>query len=219
MSPPPKAAVYCGFYYITGRFYPQQLCGHNLYNMPQQKKCHGLPIPRKSALKGMMTRCGRLCMDSVAGIIRTCFSYNGIQRKMPRIRPKRFLTAASGKCGGAAKKATPGRPLFTSGPAGRAAPTARAGGWDRVTTLPPCIRRWPPNGTCGKMRPGSRPTFWRGATALRGGSVKRGTPGRHRSIPGCPAAAVRSVRGGWWCLGKILWPMPRQSWRPNGTRS
>ncbi len=25
----------------------------NLYNMPQQKKCHGLPIPRKSALKGM----------------------------------------------------------------------------------------------------------------------------------------------------------------------
>lgn len=100
-------------HYITGQFYPQQLCGHNLYNMPQQKKCHGLPIPRKSALKGMVTRCGRLCMNSVAGIIRTCFSYNGIQRKMPRIRPKRFLTAAIGKCGGAAKRAISGRPWST----------------------------------------------------------------------------------------------------------
>ena len=77
----------------------------------------------------------------------------------------------------------------TVGAAGRAAPTARAGGWDRATTWPPCIRRWPPNGTCGKTHRGSRPTFWRGATALRGGPVKRGTPGRHRSIPGCPAAA------------------------------
>ena len=114
MSPPPKAAVYCGFYYIIGQFCPQQLRGPNLYNMPQQKKCHSLPIPRKSALKGMMTRCGRLCMDSVAGIIRTCFSYNGIQRKMPRIRPKRFLTAVSGKYGGAVRRATPGRPGLQS---------------------------------------------------------------------------------------------------------
>lgn len=107
----------------------------------------------------------------------------------------------------------------TVGPAGRAAPTARAGGWDRVTTLPPCIRRWPPNGTCGKTHRGSRPTFWRGATALRGGSAKGAIPGRRPSIPGCPAADVRSARGGWWWRGKIPWRMPRQSWRPNGTRS
>ena len=152
--------------------------------------------PAEIHAEGNVTRCGRLYMNSAAGIIRTCFSYNGIQRKMPRIRPKRFLTAASGKCGGTAKKATPGRPLFTSGPAGRAAPTAQAGKWGMATTLHRCIRRWPPNGTCGKTHRGSRPTFWRGATALRGGSVKRGTPGRHRSIPGCPAAAVPSVRDG-----------------------
>ena len=156
-----------------------------------------LPVhPAEIHAEGNVTRCGRLYMNSAAGIIRTCFSYNGIQRKMPRIRPKRFLTAVSGKYGGAVRRATPSRPRSTVGPAGRAAPTARAGGWDRVTTLPPCIRRWPPNGTCGKTHRGSRPTFWRGATALHGGSVKRGTPGRHRSIPGCPAAAVPSVRDG-----------------------
>ena len=133
--------------------------------------------------------------------------------------PGRSPTAASGKCGGAAKKAIPGRPRSTAGAAGRAAPTARAGGWDRATTWPPCIRRWPLNGTCGKTHRGSRPTFWRGATAPRGGSAKGAIPGRLASIPGCPAAAVRSARGGWWCRGKIPWPMPRRSWRLNGTRS
>lgn len=216
MSPPPKAAVYCGFYYITGRFYPQQLCGHNLYNMPRQKKCHGLPIPRKSALKGMMTRCGRLCMDSVAGIIRTCFSYNGIQRKMPRIRPKRFLTAASGKCGGAAKKATPGRPLFTSGPAGPAAPTAQAGKWDMATTLHRCIRSLPRSGICGKMRRESRLTFPRGASALRGGSVRRDIPGGPRSNPGYPAAVARSVPTGLLWRVRIPWQMSLRSLCVNG---
>lgn len=75
--------------------------------------------PTEIRTEGNVTRCGRLYMNSAAGIIRTCFSYNGIQRKTPRIRPRRFLMAASGKCGGTAKKATPGRPLFMSGPAGR----------------------------------------------------------------------------------------------------
>ena len=104
----------------------------------------------------------------------------------------------------------------TVGPAGRAAPTARAGGWDRATTWPPCIRRWPPNGTCGKTHRGSRPTFWRGATALRGGSVKRGTPGRHRSIPGCPAAAARSVPTGLLWRARIHWQMSLRNLCANG---
>lgn len=196
MSPPPKAAVYCGFFIISrGDSIRNSYVGTTCTICPSRRNVTACPSAEIHA-EGNVTRCGRLYMNSAAGIIRTCFSYNGIQRKMPRIRPKRFLTAVSGKYGGAVRRATPGRPRSTVGPAGRAAPTARAGGWDRVTTLPPCIRRWPPNGTCGKTHRGSRPTFWRGATALRGGSVKRGTPGRHRSIPGCPAAAVPSVRDG-----------------------
>ena len=63
---PSKAAVYCGFYYITGRLCPQQMHGHNLYYLPQKEKCH-----TRSAgvwVEGPVTRCDNLCRNFAAGM-------------------------------------------------------------------------------------------------------------------------------------------------------
>ena len=55
-----------------------------------------------------------------------------------------------------------------------------------------------------------------GIAVAKAQGVRFGRPPLERP-EGFPA--VRSARGGWWCRGKIPWPMPRRSWRPNGTRS
>lgn len=55
-----------------------------------------------------------------------------------------------------------------------------------------------------------------GIAVAKAQGVRFGRPPLERP-EGFPA--VRSARGGWWCRGKIPWPMPRRSWRLNGTRS
>ena len=99
---------------------------------------------------------------------------------------------------------------------GPAAPTAQAGKWDMATTLHRCIRSLPRSGICGKMRRESRRTFLRGASALRGGSVRRGIPGGPRSNPGYPAAAARSVPTGLLWRVRIPWQMSLRSLCVNG---
>lgn len=55
-----------------------------------------------------------------------------------------------------------------------------------------------------------------GIAVVKAQGVRFGRPPLERP-EGFPA--VRFARGGWWCRGKIPWPMPRRSWRLNGTRS
>ena len=55
-----------------------------------------------------------------------------------------------------------------------------------------------------------------GIAVAKAQGVRFGRPPLERP-EGFPA--VRFARGGWWCREKFPWPMPRRSWRPNGTRS
>ena len=55
-----------------------------------------------------------------------------------------------------------------------------------------------------------------GIAVAKAQGVRFGRPPLERP-EGFPA--VRFARGGWWCRWKIPWPMPRRSWRLNGTRS
>ena len=64
-----------------------------------------------------------------------------------------------------------------------------------------------------KMPRESRLNSRREATTLRGGFVRKDTPGGPRSIPGSPAAAAaRSALAGWCSPARTIWPLSSHGW-------
>lgn len=97
--------------------------------------------------------------------------------------------------------------------AGSGCPYCAGKNWDRAMTLHRCTRILLFSGIRGKMPRESRLNSRREATTLRGGFVRRDTPGGPRSIPGSPAAAAaRSALAGWCSPARTIWPLSSHGW-------
>ncbi len=176
-----------------------------------------MPTPQEFAPKGMVMRCGKPCRNSAAGMRRSFSFSNKTRRKTLRTHRRRSLTAATRKSGGTVIRAISGRLRSMPAPPVPAAPTALAKRSDRTTISHRGTRNWLPNGMRGKTHRESPPNSPQEATALCGGSVRKGIPGGPRSTPGSPAAAARSVLENLLWQARTHWQMSLRNWLPSGT--